>query len=352
MDHESIFDEAKKVALSERDSLSMRAQLLSYIREHPSRAPFSVRWSGTFSRLSGTRTAPGFRLAGAALMIVLVAGAGTSYAAQGALPGEILYPIKINVNEALQASLATTPQEKVALDASLANTRLDEAEELATQGKLTPENNVIVQQGLASVTEDFNTNLTSIASSTPASVAQIGDAQAGLDAALSAHASVLADIASSTPRADLQVKPILALVRMRAQVAHSASAAIATAITQSSTTTIEQALAVQQEAAQSQSDAVQTLASQDTASATTSAQINVGASTTREALQTGDRSLAQGKYREAFKAFQSAIQTAQATAVDASAAENLGASVSIPALDDDTSMTSTSSFDSADVVGN
>lgn len=71
------------------------------------------------------------------IAIIFTGITGTAYAAQDALPGDLLYPIKINVNEQLEEALAkdTTEKAKIALKHSI--TRLREIETLTKQGKIT-----------------------------------------------------------------------------------------------------------------------------------------------------------------------------------------------------------------------
>ena len=46
------------------------------------------------------------------LTLAVLASTGVSLAAEQALPGDFLYPIKVGVNERVQASLAATPKAK------------------------------------------------------------------------------------------------------------------------------------------------------------------------------------------------------------------------------------------------
>ncbi len=75
----------------------------------------------------------------ALILFVFVAGSGggTSYAAQTALPGDLLYAVKIHVNEFVEIALATTPTAKAEAQAVLAERRVEEAQDLASQGKFT-----------------------------------------------------------------------------------------------------------------------------------------------------------------------------------------------------------------------
>jgi hypothetical protein len=72
-----------------------------------------------------------------ALAIAAALGGGISWEASNALPGDALYPFKISVNESVEAALAQSDAAKADLDISLAQERLDEAQQLAKENKLT-----------------------------------------------------------------------------------------------------------------------------------------------------------------------------------------------------------------------
>ncbi len=76
--------------------------------------------------------------AGALIVVFLVSTGGISYAAEGALPGDLLYPIKISVNEEVRVALARSDVERAAVEAERAERRLEEAGKLASVGKLSP----------------------------------------------------------------------------------------------------------------------------------------------------------------------------------------------------------------------
>lgn len=61
---------------------------------------------------------------------------GTAYAAQGALPGDALYPVKIHVNEALSGALAVSDSAKASFHTQVAAERLQEAQALAVENRL------------------------------------------------------------------------------------------------------------------------------------------------------------------------------------------------------------------------
>lgn len=77
-----------------------------------------------------------FAFAFAVLFIIIGAG-GAAYASGSALPGDALYPLKVAVAEPIEGALASTPEAKLAWNAKVAETRLDEAIALAAKGELT-----------------------------------------------------------------------------------------------------------------------------------------------------------------------------------------------------------------------
>lgn len=70
------------------------------------------------------------------LALVLGAGGGTSFAAEQALPGDLLYTVKVDINEKVAAVFSFNAEAKAQLEARLAERRLEEASKLALENKL------------------------------------------------------------------------------------------------------------------------------------------------------------------------------------------------------------------------
>jgi hypothetical protein len=60
------------------------------------------------------------------LVLVVLTGSGASFAAEGALPGTLLYPVKVHVNEQVMAVFADEPEERASFEAERAGRRLNE----------------------------------------------------------------------------------------------------------------------------------------------------------------------------------------------------------------------------------
>lgn len=71
-----------------------------------------------------------------ALALALLLTGSVSYAAEGSVPGDMLYPVKVGVNEEVRSALTLSTEAKASWEARLAERRLEEAARLAAQGRL------------------------------------------------------------------------------------------------------------------------------------------------------------------------------------------------------------------------
>jgi len=121
----------------------MRGDMLSYMKEHPA-AVSPVRKSDPIRHSMGIGKHFPLHLlvthnrmfAGIFLAIIAAFSGGTVFAAQGALPGDVLYPIKVNVNEEIRGAFTVNAEAKVAWETTLAERRSHEAAALETEGAL------------------------------------------------------------------------------------------------------------------------------------------------------------------------------------------------------------------------
>lgn len=311
-------------SLSERERLDMRLSLQTFMNDHPAemswhRRLFSQRLvPGT----QGVFAAFGVRASAFVLVLVLAAGVGTSYAAQSSLPGSLLYGVKVAFNEPLERATVASSQTQTQWDITLANRRLTEAETLAAQKDLTPQNVRIVQTQLDNETHDFDAAVAATAASASSSAAiAVSNDQSDLEAALSAHVAVLAEIASSSPSVDHQIQPILAAIQTRAAKAAGARMAALAEVNDGSTSTeVKIAAAAEEQAAVNGLSGVRAMAR---TMAPRAAAFSADASATQQTIRDGDDKLAKGRYGQAFTAFQSAALSAQEAQASGQAQQNL-----------------------------
>ncbi|MBY0538720.1 hypothetical protein K2P47_04990 [Patescibacteria group bacterium] len=91
------------------------------------------------------------------ILLAVMIGGGTSLAAQGSMPGDFLYPVKIGFNENIREALAVSVDSEAKLQANLLEERLEEAQKLQAEGRLTTELSATMATNIAVQTMKANT---------------------------------------------------------------------------------------------------------------------------------------------------------------------------------------------------
>ncbi len=131
---EDFKNEGLRIRLTMQEKATLRARLSERMALNPASPLRATPYHFfMFHSVALQRTVSAF----AVFVFLIGSGGGTSYAAQGALPGDVLYAVKIHVNEFVEAALATSPVAKAEVQAVLAERRVEEAQTLASRGMLT-----------------------------------------------------------------------------------------------------------------------------------------------------------------------------------------------------------------------
>lgn len=135
-----MMENAKRVSLSRAEKDAMRAHVKAFVRAYPKRGGLipSPWVAGRFLMI--------VHKPAMALVLLLVLGGGTAYAAEGALPGDTLYPVKVDVIEEVVAAVTISDEARVRWDVRRAERRLEEAATLAAAGRMTAEAEVEIEQ--------------------------------------------------------------------------------------------------------------------------------------------------------------------------------------------------------------
>ncbi len=127
-----------QIRLSAHEHETMRGALLAYRTAHPllsSQEPARTARGGFFAAafLFSRRPAA---FGSALVLLFALCGSGVAYAAENALPGDALYPVKVDITEPLRTVLMRTPKAQAAWQVQLATRRIDETAALANSGRL------------------------------------------------------------------------------------------------------------------------------------------------------------------------------------------------------------------------
>ena len=129
--HNSIKKAGENISLTPTERERMRTVLHAYMEMKPIRAQ-QARVSSTSWNWFLT-----FRPVAAILVLALFASsAGVSYAAEDALPGDVLYAVKTRINEPVRGALAVSASAKATWATDVAGERVKEAATLAAAGRL------------------------------------------------------------------------------------------------------------------------------------------------------------------------------------------------------------------------
>lgn len=139
------------IRLKASERRELREQLVSYMEYHPlpkdMRTPArrTTRADRTAVAAAGETDAfthvrvPWLALKGVAGFAAVVLIVGVPYFAEQAVPGDALYPFKVQVNEEVRGSLAFSDYDEIEWETERLGRRIDEARLLANEGRLTPE---------------------------------------------------------------------------------------------------------------------------------------------------------------------------------------------------------------------
>jgi tetratricopeptide (TPR) repeat protein len=317
---EKILEPLKQVGLKDHERQRVRSALMSYMRAHPVQTGVLATVASFFG---GTNSSYRFRPAFALSLVVVFLGTGTSLAAEMSLPGQALYAIKLQVNERVMSSLAFSPEAKIEFNASLADRRLYEAEELIARGTFSPESVEVLHANFEAANLAFETAVTDAAGEK--SLAKLAEARSNLQASLQAHAQVLEALeVEPEGQGSQDVARLIGAVQSRAK-----DIAVArTRVERSIATTSQEDLAditEKKEDAKRAAEKLRKLAenARENFGEETSQEITAGAMLADQRIVAGTSRLESGDYGGALAAFQAAIRASKETKIGLEAAQNV-----------------------------
>jgi hypothetical protein len=127
MNIKEFFKKAKDIKLDKSEKKAVRDNLILFMRKNPAHFGVEVQKLNYSNRSSFHK--PMAAAFAAALLIV----GGVSVAAEGSLPGDVLYPVKVSINERVVDLAAVSEKADVRWETKVAERRLDEVKKLADQ---------------------------------------------------------------------------------------------------------------------------------------------------------------------------------------------------------------------------
>jgi cytochrome b involved in lipid metabolism len=100
----------------------------------------------------------------ALLLLLLVGGGATGVVAEKSLPGDVLYPVKIHINENFESAIALTAKSDAEVSVRQAARRLAEAEQLKEKGKLSSEQSQELKDAFNAEVKSIKDNVSKVRS--------------------------------------------------------------------------------------------------------------------------------------------------------------------------------------------
>ena len=155
-----------------------------------------------------------FMKAGVLALLVLTLSGGAAYAALGALPGDLLYGVKINVVEKVSKVTSFTPESRARAETARIERRIAEFEMLAEKGELTEEHTRVIEKNIDERLKDFDRNVSDIRQKT-GNKGQRTREENDLDSRLEKHAENIVKIREEKSRDKRALEAVLERVEAR-----------------------------------------------------------------------------------------------------------------------------------------
>ena len=215
MDHLDVLRRlAHSIRLRRSERAAMQAAVHTFMVSHPFQAnpTAAAKSAGVHSYFFPLRTMPIVAIIAA---LVLSAGGGAALAAEAALPGDFLYPLKVHVNEEVMAKFNLSAEAKAAFETDLAERRLTEAQRLTAMGRI----NTAIRDELFTSFREHLVESTTVAE-TVTDVNASAQLKANIHTMLTAHAAALQEVSASVNNGALsaQIDEILREVHANAFV--------------------------------------------------------------------------------------------------------------------------------------
>jgi tetratricopeptide (TPR) repeat protein len=214
---EKLIEEAKRVSLEKEEKDEIRNFLLSVIKA-----------SGP--RLKGQDSLFLFRFlfkpVPLVILFALIFSGGVSFASESALPGDFLYPVKINFVEEVRSAFTFSTEAKADFEARRLNKRIEEAEKLSVENRLNSKAKDQIQSSFERSSERVGRKVKKL--ETDGDFEASAKVNSEFEASLKAHDNILDKILDDADEIQVEIKtnliPFSQRVKKEAKIAKDSKA--------------------------------------------------------------------------------------------------------------------------------
>lgn len=179
---ETIKQQLHTFAMTDDERADIRLRLASHMHTYHStrRVPSPYMFGVWQKRLSV--------IAAVFLIVMITGGSGLAYASNDALPGDVLYSVKVNAVEEVQAAIKPTAQARAEFEVKRVEKRIGEAVTLAAKGQLDTKKKEAITSNLERHTKKVAEETTKLIEESPDSAVEVS---AKLALSLQAHTEAI-----------------------------------------------------------------------------------------------------------------------------------------------------------------
>lgn len=215
-DLKQFIRQAGSIGLSKEEKNTVKRSVLNFVSENPPRLGVHPRFDyGSNIFLTKLSFVPSMMIL---LVIMVSVSGGAVIGAEKAMPGDVLYPVKLNVNEEIRGWLKISDEAKADWEIKMTERRLEEVEELADEGALNEEAREKIEASFESHAQRVQERVAKFRNKDNFNAA--ASVSLNFETALQAHEKILSKIADTKSDAGERVKPIR--VKIQSKVRESA----------------------------------------------------------------------------------------------------------------------------------
>ena len=319
---DKIFEVLRSIRLEKREKDAQKRLLLGYMKEHP--VSNGEEWRHHFQRSLGAfLTKPIIQLQPmpvlVALILMITIGAGVTVAAEGTVPGDTLYPMKIAFNEEIRGVLAFSEESRAEWAVEKTERRLEEIEKLSAEGRLDADVAAQAEVRLQAQIEEAEERAQKFEERKQEHIA--AQMHSDLEGRLEAHKEVLLKIRTQVPATDEEVDQILTQVEENLTQAKERRLQAEAEVAAKTEAEVKSAAEGKKRSAENKIEEIEQFIERkgDRVGADAKAKALAELKDAKELFAQGEAKLQAGEYGKAFASFQQSMRVVQAAKLTLSA---------------------------------
>ncbi len=161
---DNLIKKIKKIKMTPEEKTAIFFKVETFISNNPIKQKNKFQISPYFSKNNFIKIT---KIFSTGMLLMVLGVGGLSYSSASALPGNLLYPIKVNVKEKIEEKLVFTPEKKVELGKKRIETRFTEVESLIKNKKITSEDLIKIESKVKIEKEKIEEKLNEIEEKNP-----------------------------------------------------------------------------------------------------------------------------------------------------------------------------------------